>query len=111
VGNVALLRDAEGTRESLLEAAAAAASRVGRGGTLWFIYIGHGAPAADGKEGVLVGADAQRSASSLYARSVRQSELFDLFEQGKQARTVAVLDACFSGQVGGGDALVPGLGF
>ncbi len=109
VGNVFLLRDQEGTRENILDKAAAAARRVGKGGTLWVVYIGHGAPGRDGKDGILVGSDAQQSASSLYARSVPQQELFDALKDGKQARTVAIIDACFSGKSNNGRALVEGL--
>jgi len=109
VGNVFLLRDNEGTRETMLEKATEVAGRVGRGGTLWFVYIGHGAPGKDGKDGVLVGADAQQSASSLYARSVATRELLAAFDKGKQTRTVAVIDACFSGKNASGDVLVAGL--
>ena len=45
------------------------------GGTLWFVFIGHGAPGREGNQGVLVGADAQADVDSLYARSVLQSEV------------------------------------
>jgi hypothetical protein len=44
-----------------------AAAAVEPGGTLWFVFIGHGAPVkiADGNEGVLIGADTQQDADSL----------------------------------------------
>lgn len=109
VGNVFLLRDGEATREALLEKADEVAARVGAGGTLWFVFIGHGAPSKDGQDGVLIGSDAQQSANSLYARSVPQRELLDRLKRGKQAGTVAVLDACFSGRGPTGDTLVAGL--
>jgi hypothetical protein len=56
-----------------------------------------------------VGADADRSADGIYGRSVTRSELTERLGKGAQAHTVLVLDACFSGQSGGGGALVPGL--
>jgi hypothetical protein len=56
-----------------------------------------------------VGADADRTADGIYARSVPRSEVTERLAKGRQARTVLVLDACFSGQSGGGGALVPGL--
>jgi len=59
------------------------------------------------KDGVLVGFDAQQDADSLYARSLAQGELQSLFAKGAQARTVVLLDACFSGRAGGGAPLVP----
>jgi opacity protein-like surface antigen len=109
VGSVFLLRDQEGTREAMLEKAQEAAASVGEGGTLWFIFVGHGAPGKDGKDGILVGSDAQQSANSLYARSVSQRELLKVLKSGQQSQTVAVIDACFSGKGNGGDALVAGL--
>src|SRR5262245_51580210 len=44
---VRLLRDNEGTLEKLRRFAREAAAQVQPGGTLWFVFIGHGAPAAD----------------------------------------------------------------
>lgn len=105
---VRLLRDTEVTRESMLSAAKEAARSAKPGGTLWVVFIGHGAPAEDGKDGVLVGVDAQQTAESLYARSVRQKELLELLGKGAQAKTLAIVDACFSGSTGSG-ALVAGL--
>jgi len=101
--------DAEGTDALIREAAQRAASQVGFGGTLWFVYIGHGAPAQDGSDGLLVGADASASATGIYSRSVARGELADILAEGEQARTVMVLDACFSGKSSSGDALVEGL--
>lgn len=72
------------------------------------MFIGHGAPAPDGKGGVLVGYDAQQDAETLYARSLPQSELEDIFASAK-APVVAIVDACFSGRTASGHPLVPGL--
>src|SRR5579864_8495097 len=93
-----LLRDNEGTKEKMRKFAAAAAAAVKPGGTLWFVYIGHGAPARDGTDGVLVGFDAQQDADSLYERSVPQKEMLGLLKAGAQEKTVAIIDACFSGR-------------
>jgi Protein of unknown function (DUF1566) len=106
--SVVLLRDNEGTAEKLRRFAAETAHRVQPGGTLWFVFIGHGAPAKDGKDGILVGYDTQQDADSLYARGVPQRELLAALKLGPQARTVAVLDACFSGRTSSGE-LVHGL--
>jgi len=76
---------------------------------LWFVFIGHGAPSKDGKDGVLVGADAQQDADSLYERSLPRGELLSLLSKGRQARTVVIIDACFSGRSPSGEALVAGL--
>ncbi|MBI5623991.1 MAG: caspase family protein [Elusimicrobia bacterium] len=109
VSQVKLIRDNEATLEDLREAASWAASAVRPGGTLWFVFIGHGAPHKDGKEGVLIGVDAQQRADSLYSRSLRQSELMDLLSKGGQAASVVVLDACFSGRTAEGKELIKGL--
>lgn len=103
-----MLRDREATRELLLEEVDRAAAAVEPGGTLWVVFVGHGAPALDGRDGVLVGADAQQTARNLYSRSVSRSELEERAGKGAAHQTVLVLDACFSGQVAG-EALVPGL--
>lgn len=106
---VALLRDNEATVEEIRKFAAEKASEVEPGGTLWFVFIGHGAPSQDGKDGILVGVDAQQRADSLYARSVKTKELLEIMASGKQARNVVVLDACFSGRTPGGEPLIKGL--
>lgn len=102
------LLDEQAYREQVLQSARDTADRVRPGGRLWIIFIGHGAPARTGTDGVLVGVDAQQSALSLEARSVSRQELLDAVADGKQSETVLVLDACFSGRTSGGQ-LVPGL--
>ncbi|HAH06506.1 MAG TPA: hypothetical protein DCM05_08265 [Elusimicrobia bacterium] len=106
---VALLRDNDATVENLREFAAKAAETVEPGGTLWFVYIGHGAPAKSGKDGVLIGVDAQQRANSIYARSLPQQELIKILSEGRQERTLVLLDACFSGRTPEGKPLVEGL--
>jgi hypothetical protein len=109
VENVTLLLDEDGTREEILFASERAAERVGRRGTLWFVFIGHGAPAKDGSDGLLVGFDAQQKARSLEARSLMRSELLRVLERSKASHIEVLLDACFSGRVGSGDPLLAGL--
>lgn len=50
------------------------AAEVEPGGTLWFVFVGHGAPSKDAKDGVLIGVDAQQRADSLYARQQEVAE-------------------------------------
>ncbi len=109
VQRVTLLRDAQATREQIARALAAQAAAVRPGATLWLIFIGHGAPAPDGRDGLLVGADAQATAESLRDRSLRRGEILSLLSRGRQARTVVVLDACFSGRDRTGRDLLAGL--
>ncbi|MBN2799087.1 MAG: hypothetical protein JXX28_08055 [Deltaproteobacteria bacterium] len=85
------------------------AGQVEEGGRLWVVFIGHGAPAADGSDGLLVGADAGSSADGLFSRSVARGELLGAAREGGAPEVVLVLDACFSGQTGGGEALAGGL--
>ena len=106
---VTLLRDHEATVEKIERFAKKATADVRPGGTLWFVFIGHGAPARDGRDGVLVGADAQQDADSLYARSIAKKRLQALLVSGNQHSTIMLLDACFSGRADGGTALIPGL--
>jgi hypothetical protein len=101
--------DADATDLQIRELAKAGAAAVQPGGTLWFVFIGHGAPSVNGRDGLLVGVDADRSAQGIYQRSVSRTELLGLLDAGPQAQTVALLDACFSGQGGDGAALVEGL--
>ena len=97
---VKLVTDNDATKEGITDAIEAARSQVRSGGTLWFVFIGHGAPSEDGQDGLLVGWDTQQTASSVYARGLMQGEVLDLLESGNQSQTVAILDACFSGQSG-----------
>lgn len=53
-----VLVDAEVTCENLLQEAHQVSQRVKPGGTVWFLFIGHGAPSSDGQDGVLVATDA-----------------------------------------------------
>lgn len=107
--NVKLLMGVDGTREEILDAATKAASNVGSNGTLWFIFIGHGAPSPNGKDGLLVGVDAQQKASSLSARSVGRDEILRMLAMSKAAGIHVLLDACFSGRTYDGAAIAPGI--
>ncbi len=104
---VSLLRDGEATRERIVRHSKEAADRVGANGTLWFVFIGHGTPTPEG--GALVGYDAQQDTASLFARSVRQSELTAIFERATAGRRIMVVDACFSGRTADGRPLAPGV--
>ena len=65
----------DATREGILKSAKMAAEEASAEGTLWVVFVGHGAPVVDGS-GVLVGVDAQQTIESLQARGVAQAELF-----------------------------------
>jgi hypothetical protein len=107
---VVTLRDDDATKERILSSARTMASQVKPGGTLWFVFIGHGAPAQSGNDGLLLGADTQPDGESLTARGVLQEELLAILASGAQAETLAIFDACFSGKSSDGEAsLVAGL--
>ena len=104
-----LLVDRKATKEHIEAAIAKAAAQVETGGTLWMVYIGHGATTKDEKDGLWVGADAQKDADSLYARSLRQRDVVAVLERSKAARIVVLVDACFSGRTAANQPLVPNL--
>lgn len=108
-GRVTLLENHRATKEEIAQALSDARAAVRPGGTLWFVFIGHGAPSADGRDGVLLGMDTQQTATSMYARGVRQSELLSSLSGGPQSETVAIIDACFSGRGATGAVLAEGL--
>ncbi len=109
VGHTTLLLGNDATLEDIQWALAQAADQVGESGTLWFVFIGHGAPARDRKDGLLVGFDAQQKARSVEMRSLRRSDLLADLEQTRASRIRIFLDACFSGKTGNGEQLVAGL--
>jgi len=107
---VMLLSDKAATRPKIEKALQQLASQVGPTGTLWFVFIGHGAPSRSGDDGMLLGVDTDADADSIDDRGVPQQRVLSLVGQGKQAHSVVVFDACFSGKTGDGSApLVAGL--
>jgi len=101
--------DGDATTEDIQRVTARAADAVGGNGTLWFVFIGHGAPSADGKDSLLVGVDTQAKAESLEARGLTQRRLLSTLTKSHAGTIVAVLDACFSGRGVQGSQLVAGL--
>jgi TPR repeat protein len=106
---VRFLRDREVTRERLQASLRAAAQATPPGGTLWFVYIGHGAPKKDGRDGLLLGVDAQQDPESMETRGLSRSEALQILAGTRAARIVVVLDACFSGRGSDGRTLAAGL--
>jgi formylglycine-generating enzyme required for sulfatase activity len=104
VPSVRLLRNQKGTRESIETALDAAAKDVGPGGTLWFIFIGHGAASQDRTDGVLAGWDAQQELNTFYPNSVARADVARRLA-GKGKQRVMVLDACFSGKTASGTSI------
>jgi len=106
---VVLLRGADATRERILREAGRTAKMAGKGGALWFVFIGHGAPGPSGRDGLLVGVDAQQRKDSLDARGVSIDKLFSVLQDSRALRINTVIDACFSGRASSGNYLAKGL--
>lgn len=107
--NVKLLLGVDATRDDMLDAVQEAASKAGPRGSLWFVFVGHGAPSADGRDGLLVGVDAQQKAGSLQKRSFRRQELLAALAKSRAGSIAVILDACFSGRGQDGASIAPGL--
>jgi hypothetical protein len=103
-----LVLDGDAALEEMRHELSSAAAQVEEGGILWFVFIGHGAPSTS-KDGLLVGADARQTASSIEARSLTRTEALTLMGGGKHHRSVAVIDACFSGKASSDSMLAEGL--
>lgn len=104
---VQLLLDQEATAEQIEAQAARMAEVAGPQGTVWIVFIGHGAPDPSGTDALLLGADVQQTAQSIVSRGVSRNALLDA-TAGAGDR-VLVLDSCFSGRSQSGEPLVPGL--
>ena len=107
VPEVHVLVNQEATKEAMLRFARLAKDQVKDGGRIWWVFIGHGAPSKAG-DGLLIGADAQQTVESLESRGLLHSELMGALANDK-AKTIMVLDACFSGQSQSGEALAKGV--
>ena len=106
--NVRMMLNEEATKENILAAVTEATQQVKPGGTLWFVYVGHGAPAPSHEDGLILGSDTQVSENSLIARGVAQKDILAIIDAGPQKDAVVIFDACFSGSTGDGTPLVPG---
>lgn len=99
---VRLLRNSEATKETIEENLKEAAREVRPGGTLWFVYIGHGAPNERQDDGLVLGADTQATLVSLRGRGLPQKRILEIIEEGAHDKAVVIFDACFSGTTGDG---------
>ena len=87
-----------------------AVRQVQPGGTLWFVFIGHGVGRQQPQpETLLLAQDAARDDLLFYG--VPESWLSEQFARAPEARVVMVVDACFSGKgTGSREDLAPGTG-
>lgn len=106
---VRLLIDGQATRPEIELALDALLDQADPDGTLWVVFIGHGAPSRDGHDGLLLDVDVRQSAVSVYDRGVSRADLVRQVDASGYGAGVVVLDACFTGQDTSGQALVAGL--
>ncbi len=106
---VSLLKDARGANDRIEREVGRRAREVGPDGTLWFYFAGHGAPDPSGKDGLLVGVDAQETVESVRDRSVSRRWLLQTLGGSRARHVVVFLDACFSGKTARGGLLARGL--
>ena len=96
------------SREQIEAAVQELGSSVGRDGTMWVYFAGHGATDPTTGERVVLGADTQADAASFQARAVRVATLRDGALRGG-GRAVLVFEASFSGLGQGGASLGGGV--
>ena len=116
--NIRRLLGADVDRSQVQRAVDDAVRRVGKDGTLYFVFVGHGAPARRQEnqeaEPFLLLGDTKKSLESFAQRGVGvESELSVWLRPAaaKGAKVVAVLDACFTGKAQGGGDLIAGAQF
>lgn len=99
--NIIMLLEAEGSAQSIKEAAARAAGLAGPDGTLWLIFIGRGGRDATAMDTLLYW-EGQRTGTGVYAAGITQKELLTSLAASKAGAVAAIFDACFPGKDAGG---------
>jgi hypothetical protein len=87
---------ADGTRDEMLRALARGSAKVGKGGTLWVYFVGHGAVDRAVNDRLLVAVDAADTPKALTQWSVSLGEVLAAC-QAPGHRTLVILDAGFQG--------------
>ncbi len=106
--DVFVLTDKNASIEEINRFVDSAVAETRADGSLWFVFVGHGAANPSGTDGLLIGMDANQSYQSIKARSLSRKDLQARLSNGRQKHSVLVLDACFSGRATDGKALVKG---
>jgi uncharacterized caspase-like protein len=109
VSKIVTILNENATKEEIIYKTKGLSSHTTENSRIWLIYIGHGAPSAQGKHGMLVGVDAQQTARGLESRSVPIPQIIDILEKTPSKDQIAIIDACFSGLSSEGSSLAPGL--
>lgn len=113
---VRTLKGKQVNRRQVEEALKHAADQVGKSGTLYVVFVGHGAPAPVPKgqtEAHLLLGNSTPSMESFASTGLPVSQISALTEKAakKGAKVVAVLDACFTGKSQSGGDLIEGAQF
>jgi len=107
LGYVAMLSGEEASPDGILQAIDRASGEVLPGGKLWFVYSGHGAPSADGTDGLLVCSHAKPDA--LEQASLPVKSLLQRLEELGGTETIALLDTSFTGLDAANEPIAEGL--
>ncbi len=92
---ITMLQDSQATAEAMRRAAMSSALETPRGGTLWFVFVGRGATASDGRDAVLLGSDADPLNPRPESQGVSLTSLVDILQRGDQEHAILVLDTSF----------------
>jgi hypothetical protein len=110
---ILFIKEKDVKRPKLIAAITDAMRKTDPEGDLWFVYVGHGLGmgpkveedskkpvdrSVDNNEPALLMYDAELQINVLEHYTMRQSDLMELFDKGKQKQNILFLDSCFSGE-------------
>jgi hypothetical protein len=98
---VTLLVDKEATGDAI-RAALQKLGGSGATGVVWLVYIGHGAPDANGLDGLLLPVDIAGNRSAVDRFGISQQDVLRVLDAGTHRTSVAIYDATFSRLQGDG---------
>lgn len=104
------LLDRGASREQILSAVERAGGQVGRDGTVWVYFAGHGAADTATGDRLLLGDDVRQDSSAFSARGVSVKELKELAGKGGGS-VYMMVDACYAGVGRDGEELLAGKRF
>lgn len=97
-------------REQILAAVDEVGRKVGRGGTAWLYFAGHGATDPETGDRLLLGVDAQSDPTAFAPRGLRLSEAREALRSGGGSAALWI-DACYTGAGRDGQPLTTGTRF
>jgi uncharacterized caspase-like protein len=99
-----------GNADQIRAAVRDVAAKVGRGGTVWIYFSGHGAADPSTGDRLLLGDDVRSDPASFASRSLPVREVEEL-AAATGSKVLLLLDTCFSGLGRTGDSLLAGTRF